>query len=485
MSELLTVSARELARRIRGREVSSCEVVRTHIERVAAVNPTINAVVAERFDAALREAAAADRTLARGADVGPLHGVPFTAKEVFALTGMPQTGGLVARKDHIATQDATAIARLRAAGAIPLGVTNTSELAMWLETNNRLYGRTKNPHDPKRIAGGSSGGEGAIVAAGGSPFGLAADFAGSIRLPAFFNGVFGHKPTGGLVPSTGQFPQATGAAARYQTTGPITRRAEDLMPLLKILAGPDGLDTSCRPCEIGDPEAVVLDRLQILLIEDNGTHAVHAELKQACRRAAHALGGSLRTLELPLLKKSFAIWSSAVVSAQGESFRSLLGYSSNTPLFIEFLKWIFDRSQHTFPALGLATLETGMKQRKHDRCLRMAGELKDQLQKELGANGILIYPSYTQTAPPHSVPIFSRFNWVYTAIFNVLELPVTQVPMGLSFNGLPLGVQIAAGIGKDHLTIAAALELEKQFGGSCLVLDSLDPSAHSFANAAS
>src|SRR5207237_4871758 len=147
---------------------------------------------------------------------------------------------------------APTVGGLRAAGAIPLGVTNLSELCMWMESNNRVYGRTGNAYDPRRTAGGSSGGEGAIVGAAGAPFGLGSDIGGSIRMPAFFNGVFGHKPTGGLVPNSGQFPMAHGPALRYLTTGPIARHAEDLMPLLRILAGPDGDDAGCVAMELGD-----------------------------------------------------------------------------------------------------------------------------------------------------------------------------------------------------------------------------------------
>jgi fatty acid amide hydrolase 2 len=204
MHELLTLSATELARRIRAGELTSHEAVQVHIDAVEGCNDNINAVVAKRYDAARAEAEQADARLqSQGPDeLPPLHGVPCTIKEAFALQGMPNTSGLVARRDVVADHDATAVARLRAAGAIPLGVTNVSELCMWMESNNRVYGRTLNPYDHGRIAGGSSGGEGAIVGAGASPIGLGADVGGSIRLPAFFCGAFGHKPSGGHGPAS-------------------------------------------------------------------------------------------------------------------------------------------------------------------------------------------------------------------------------------------------------------------------------------------
>src|SRR3954452_20892027 len=189
----------------------------------------------DRLATARKEPDAADRRLADGGDVGPLHGVPCTIKESFAVAGMPNSAGVVARRDHRAQRDATSVQRIRAAGAIVLGVTNTSELTLWIESTNRLYGRTGNAHDPRRTAGGSSGGEGVAVGAGGAPFGLGTDFGGSIRLPAFFNGAFGLKPSPGLVPLTGQWPQPQGEAAALLALGPLTRRAEDLMPLLRVL----------------------------------------------------------------------------------------------------------------------------------------------------------------------------------------------------------------------------------------------------------
>ena len=222
--------------------MTSRAVVEAHIARIEAVNPTINAVVAKRYDDARAEADAADARMAAAARPDEALrcrylGVPCTIKECFALTGMPQSSGLVARKGVVASDDATTVARMRAAGAIPLGVTNVSELCMWYESNNRVYGRTNNPYDPSRIVGGSSGGEGAIIGAGGSPFGLGSDVGGSIRMPAFFNGVFGHKPTGGLVPGSGQYPEAHGEGARIVATGPLARRAADLWPLVKHHGG--------------------------------------------------------------------------------------------------------------------------------------------------------------------------------------------------------------------------------------------------------
>ena len=165
MDDVFTRSALELAADIREGARTSRDVVDAHISQIEKVNPTINAVVRERFDEARAEAEGADRLQASGAELPLLHGVPCTIKESFALVGMPNSSGLVARKDVIADTDATTVSRLRRSGAIPIGVTNISELCMWMESNNQVYGRSNNPYAPSRIVGGSSGGEGALVGA--------------------------------------------------------------------------------------------------------------------------------------------------------------------------------------------------------------------------------------------------------------------------------------------------------------------------------
>ena len=478
LDELLTLSGVELARRIRAREVTSRAVVEAHIARVEAVNPTINAVVVRRYDEARREAGAADARIAAAHAAGaaavaalpPYLGVPCTIKEQFALTGMPNSSGLVARKDVIAAADATTVARVRAAGAIPLGVTNVSELCMWYESNNRVYGRTNNPYDPSRIVGGSSGGEGAIIGAGGSPFGLGSDVGGSIRMPAFFNGVFGHKPTGGLVPGSGQYPRAKGAAARIVATGPLARRAEDLWPLLQILAGPDGLDEGATPMALGDPAAVRLDRLTVVDVEDNGLNAVHPELRQAQRRVADALaaaGARIRRLRFPALRRSFEIWSATLAAADGQKFSVLLGNGRRTRGAVELAKWAVRRSPHTLPAIGLAMLErvNDWVPSRAAHAIELGRALRRDLLDAIGDDGVMLYPSYVSPAPRHYKPLWPPFNFVYTAIVNAMELPATQVPLGLGTAGLPLGVQVIAGPARDHVSVAVALELERAFGG--------------------
>jgi len=472
MNRLLTLSGTRLAEIIRHREVTSLEVVETHIDHIRKVNPMLNALVKERFEQARSEATVADQlTKSTPPERLPaFHGVPCTIKECFSLKGMPNTSGLVARKGIIANEDATAVARVRKAGAIPLGVTNVSELCMWMESNNRVYGRTNNPYNPKRIVGGSSGGEGAIIGAGGSPFGVGSDIGGSIRMPAFFNGVFGHKPTGGMVPGTGQFPIAEHQALRYLTTGPLARRAEDLMPLLRTIAGPDGKDQYSTHFDIGDPSQVTISDLTILDVEDNGVLEVSKDLRAAQRACADELarrGAQIKRVKIEGLRHSLVIWSSMLSAAGGTSFGTLLGNGKPIHIGYELLRFALRRSPHTLPSIALAILEKVPRivPGKARQFVELGNALREELIDLIGPRGVMLYPSYVSPAPPHNKPLLPPFNWAYTVIINVMEFPSTQVPLGLNDEGLPLGVQVVGLHGNDHVTIAVALALEKAFGG--------------------
>lgn len=481
MTQLTERSGVALAGLIKAGEISSREAVDAHILRIEAVNPQLNAVVAERFELARTEADRADglRAKSRGKstveDLPPFHGVPCTIKECFAFEGMPNTAGLVRRKGIIPTVDATAVARLRAAGCIPLGVTNTSEACMWMESNNRVYGLTRNPYDLGRTVGGSSGGEGAIIAAGGSPFGLGSDVGGSIRMPAFFNGIFGHKPSAGLVPSTGQYPHAENEQLRYLGTGPLARKAEDLMPLLRIMAGPDGQDPVCRAAVLPDPAQVAIERLRIF---DGGPipgHPISRELRAAQGRVLAALvdrGALQQEARFPKLRKAFEIWSSMLTLASDTRYVDLLA-QGGPPVRLgrELLRFVLGRSEFTGISIGmgLSDIVAGRMQRHAHRMRALGLALREEMKRALGDDGVMLFPSHPRVAPRHHTPAFRqlllRHDFIYTGIINVLHLPATQVSLGLNPKGLPLGVQVVAGPGQDHLCIAVAQALEAQFGG--------------------
>ena len=457
----------QLAAAIRSGETSSREVVEAHIELLQRVNPRINAVVVERFEDARAEADAADERVAAGGELPPLLGVPCTIKESVGLEGMPQCAGVVAARERVLDRQATVAQRVLDAGAIPLGLTNTSELTLWVETENRVYGRTHNPYDAARTAGGSSGGEGAAIGSGGSPFGIGTDMGGSIRLPAFFNGVFGHKPGLGLLPLTGHYPPATGGSARLTVMGPLARRAEDLMPLLRVMAGPDGEDELADAAELGDPDAVSLDGLRVVVSESGTLGPTGPELAQARERAAGALaaaGAKLERVSTKNMRRAFEMYL-ATLSTEAGTVRRLLEEAGAEP---PGLRGSFKRgapntvaTRITLAAERLGALTPASRNRK---MMAAAEAFTRELRDTIG-DGVLLHPPAPKVAPKHGGTV-GRIWWIHPMlVFNLTGIPVTQVPLGLNEAGLPVGVQVAGNRGNDHLTIAVAKELERVFGG--------------------
>ena len=474
MDPLLRCSALQLADHIRRGRYSAVEVLAAHEAQVRAWHPRLNAMVQQRFAAARHQAQRADEAVASGPaeTLPPLHGVPCTIKEAFAVRGMLNTGGLLSRRATIAEQDALAVARLRAAGAVFMGTTNVSELCMWMESDNPVYGRTNNPYDGARTAGGSSGGEAALIGAGCSPFGLGSDVGGSIRLPAAFCGVFGHKPTGGLVSNAGQYPNAAEAGQRILATGPLCRRAEDLMPLLRIMAGavPEANGVAEFPDALRDPAHVAPDRVRVMVVPENGRLPVSAAVRAGVERAGDALGrlgASVQRPHIPGLRDSLEIWIGRMQAAGGPRFVDLLTDGEPLSVAAELARLPLGRAHHTLPALGLCVLEaiTARLPGRRAEALLEGRALRATLDAALGDDGVLLFPSYPTVAPRHGRPLLLPFEWMYTAIFNALELPVTQVPLGLDQHGLPLGVQVVAPHGRDFLSISVALQLERELGG--------------------
>lgn len=481
MQELLGSSALELARLIRERQVSAREVVDLHIFRIEAVNPIINAVVAERFDAARTEADRADAIRQR--DAFPLLGVPFTAKEMIEVEGMPSTYGCTTRKALVAKRDATAVQRLRAAGAIPLGVTNVPEWGMWYETDNLVYGLTRNPHNLEHTAGGSSGGEAAIIGAGGSPFGLGSDIGGSIRIPAAFCGVYGHKPSNGLVPLTGHYPvfpdddpPVKQRINPYVVIGPLTRRAEDLMPVLRIIAGYDPIDPNSIALPLRDPHVDWRGR-RVFVLENPGillagapTPAVSAAILRAANTFADH-GAFIERFPASLFEDAVDLWGAALQSIGTPGMAELIapvrdGVSQQLSLVRELFRAVTGGRNHTWPVLGFCAFERLT--RKSEGALRQALDHIDALTRRfhtiVGEDAILIMPPHPRTAPRHHTPLLHPFSFGYTAALNVLRVPAAVAPIGFDADRLPLSVQIAASFGQDQLCLAAATLLEQSSG---------------------
>ena len=460
-------SALELARAIRQRELSAAEVVEAHIRRHVQVAPRVNAIAADRFEQARREAADADALLRReDGELPPLLGVPFTVKESIALAGMPQSAGLVARSAYRSSATAPAVQRLVHAGAIPIGVTNTSELTLWIESSNHVYGRTNNPYDATRAAGGSSGGEGAAVGCGGSPFGVGSDIGGSIRIPALFCGVFGHKPSPGVVPNSGMFPPTPGDAGVMLQTGPLVRRAEDLMPLLRVMSGPDAADPQSREVTLGDPSEVSFEGLRVTTVEESSVRAFSRDLRDARERAAGALvaaGATVHRVTMRSWRRALLPFLVTLQSGAEQTTRALLEASGHrrhrcggcSPAAARTRSRLVSRS----PPSAFRRRRGGA-----ERLLRAGRELAEELREAIG-DGVLLHPAYPGVAPRHGHTVGRSWLLTPAAVFNLAGVPVTEVPLGLTDGGLPVGVQVAAPRERDHVSIAVALELERVFGG--------------------
>ena len=291
-------SATELAAAIARRELSAEETVRMHLDRIEAINAKVNAIV-ERLDIdALADARRADAELARGIRRGPLHGVPITLKESLSIGGKVTCCGSTRLRENIPTEDATAVARIRRAGAIPIGRTNLPDMGMDSQTHNLIWGVTRNPWNLERTPGGSSGGEGAAIATGMSPLGLGSDVGGSIRIPAAFCGILGLKPTQHRVPITGHVPYTL---HDYLQIGPLARTVDDLEVALAAIAGPDGKQSLVAPVPLRDSRALEPRRLRIGVVEgDAGLPIARAVRDGVLRvaRVAAALGHDVEPVQL-------------------------------------------------------------------------------------------------------------------------------------------------------------------------------------------
>jgi fatty acid amide hydrolase len=286
-AEITTWSATEIARRVAAGDVSAAEVVEGHVGRIEAVNRRLNAVVASRFAEARAEAGAADQARRRGEPLGPLHGVPVTVKDMFDVAGLPTTLGLPHWAGRVAARDAAPVARLRRAGAIVLGKTNVPQLGMACEADNPLYGRTLNPWDGRRTPGGSSGGEAAVIAAGGSPLGLGSDGGGSVRQPCHSCGIHGFMPTPGRLTLRGHAPYPPWVMDLVQP-GPLARSVADLTLAMRVLC-----DHEPDVPPVGLPDATVaVEKLRVGFYTDDVYFPVSPALRRAVTEAAGALRGA-------------------------------------------------------------------------------------------------------------------------------------------------------------------------------------------------
>jgi amidase len=456
LGSISEASATGLARAIRTKQISAVEAVDRLLERIEAVNPKLNAVVQLRADAARAEARAADQALARGTVRGPLHGVPMTIKDSLDTAGLSTTGGTKGRATFVPAEDATVVKRLKAAGAILLGKTNTPELTLSFETNNLVYGRTNNPYDVTRTPGGSSGGAAAIVASGGVPFDLGSDTGGSIRVPSHFCGTAGIRPTTGRVPRTGHIVGSDGLLQSYTQIGPMARRVEDLMLLLPIIAGPDNRDPHVSPAPLGDPRAVSVSTLRVAFFTDNGlarpTDAIQAAVRQSAE-AASKLGCPVTEAKLEGTAEALDAMNGLWV-ADGEAWiRRLLARAGTAEVGPELAGEL--RTAKPIAAERVTAL----------------AERQDQLRTSMlgfwDRFDLLLSPVCAAVAMPHggTAAREAQSFFSYTQIFNFTGWPAAVVRVSSSPEGLPIGVQVVGPPWREDRVLAMAFELERALGG--------------------
>ena len=451
MDQLLTASATQLATAIRTKQVSSLEVVNACLERIEMVNSSLNAVVQLAAESARAQARQADEALARGDLHGLLHGVPMTIKDSLDTAGIISTGGTTGRAAFIPAEDATVVARLRAAGAILLGKTNTPEFTMSFETDNLIYGRTSNPYDLTRTAGGSSGGAAAIIAAGGVPFDIGSDYGGSIRLPAHCCGIAGIKPTSGRVPRTGHILPFGGLLDSFQQLGPLARRVEDLWLILPLIAGPDWIDPAIVPMPLGDPTEVELKKLRVAFYTDNGIVSPTPETIATVRQAAAALADSVLLVEevRPAgIEQSYDLMTGLNMVDGSAGIKRLLRQAGTT--------------RHTFKGLNE---RNPLSPAQADMLVTWWYAFRSTLLSFFKNYDVILCPVNARPALPHGL---TKRNWPafsYTMTYNLTGWPGAVVRAGTSPEGLPIGVQIVAQPWREDVALAVAAYLEQALDG--------------------
>lgn len=462
MDKIIFGTIAEIVAGIREKRFSPVEVVDAYLERIAALQPKLNAFVHLDADGARRQARAAEAAVLRGDTVGPLHGVPLTIKSCFDAAGWPAPAGSLLRKDYVAQKDAPLVARLRSAGAIVLGNTNTPEYLMAYETDNSLSGKTSNPWNSARSAGGSSGGEAAAIASGCSAGGVGSDGGGSIRVPAHFCGICGLKPTPGRIPATGHFPEGGGAFGWIGVVGPMARTIADVRALFEVIAGPDVGDALSAPVALRRVEERELRGLKVGILKSDALGAATPETTAAVERAAKLLSGqgfAVEAIRLAGLERAIELWwyffgpVIATLIQQGTSGQELM----MSPMLREFV--------------ALATAETALSYEGFLNACAERDNLRAEILRQMEEVTILLSPVSAAPAFRHGEGNWRsgekenyRDTMRHSQWLNLTGFPGIAVPMGQSSEGLPIGVQVIGRPYEEELVLAVAEAIESGRG---------------------
>jgi len=450
-----TKSATELARAIRGKEVSSRELLDEYLVRVERLNPAINAVVTLDADRARDAAAAADEATARGDDVGPLHGLPITIKDAIEVGGVRSTGGAVALTDHVPVADAPVVARVKDAGAIVFGKTNVPEWSGDLQTFNEIFGTTNNPWATDRVPGGSSGGPAAAVAAGLTSFEIGTDIGGSIRVPSHCCGIFGLKPSFGVVPQRGYLDHVGGGTtdADINVFGPLARSAADLDLLLGVIGGPEPDRELAWRLELPAPRRKDVTEYKVGVWLETPGLASDDEQRAIIGHAADKLAGAGAKVEdahppvdfsdqLNVFNQLIAAAISpsmpdeAAEAMSGSHRQWLAGDEKRAALRAVWAEWFA-----TYDALLCPVMVVPAFTHRQDG---------DFFSRTVEVNG-------------HDEPYFNLVSW--TGLIGVVGLPSAVPPIGRTAAGVPVGVQVVTAYLRDREAIDLAGLLAEVAGG--------------------